>query len=146
MGCCTTEPCASGQGCPDADLRPASYNASSHNEIGGHSCVSDSEDVHFWTCGALDVPFMGCCSSNPCVEEDGCPKDNLAATTLGDQASLVSLLLEEVEGDDVSVAEWVSNGDGRRWNLAGPLTVVGICVAVTLVLTVASLYLMLKAL
>lgn len=94
VGCCEVDPCKTDDGvCPDDSLKYTSYDQFSHNQILPQSCVSEAPEVQWWTCGALDDPFMGCCSVNPCGEDDGCPDDKLFAAKLSDNEDDAAVFL-----------------------------------------------------
>lgn len=84
LGCCTVDPCKTDNGaCPDDNLRTTSYDKFSHNSITPQTCQSDKPEVRWWTCGATDEPFMGCCSVDAC-SKNGCPDNKLFAAKLSD--------------------------------------------------------------
>lgn len=97
LGCCTVDACKTDDGlCPDDKLTFASYDMFSHNNIAPQSCQSDKPEVQWWTCGALDEPFMGCCSVNACAK--GCPSDNLYPAKLSDDEDDAAIFLPEDDG------------------------------------------------
>jgi len=103
LGCCTVNPCKTDDGvCPDDNLTYTSYDKFSHNNIGAQSCQSDRPEVQWWTCGALDQPFMGCCSVNPCERDEGCPADSIYAAKLSDDENDAAVFLPEDDGDSGS--------------------------------------------
>lgn len=100
LGCCTVDPCKTDSGiCPDEELDYTSYDRYSHNQIPQQGCQSRRPDVQWWTCASLDVPFMGCCSTNPCSEDDGCPRDDIFAARLSDVPKDAAVFLENDEPD-----------------------------------------------
>ena len=111
LGCCTVNPCKTDDGiCPDDKLTYTSYDKYSHNNIGPQSCQSDKPEVQWWTCGALDQPFMGCCSVNACESDDGCPADSLYAAKLSDDEDDAAVFLPEDDGDSGSGGGGLSKG------------------------------------
>lgn len=94
VGCCTVDPCKTETGvCPDASLRATSFSTYSYNQLLPQECVSKAPEVQWFTCAAIDVPFMGCCASNPC--SDGCPRADLSAARLSDDDTEAALFLPE---------------------------------------------------
>lgn len=111
LGCCTIDPCKTDDGlCPDDDLEYSSYDTHSHNSIGKQECQSDRPDVQWWTCGALETPFMGCCSTNPCAEDDGCPEDEIFPARLSDDPELAKAFLSEDEQKELNGDDGLSKG------------------------------------
>ncbi|CAG9945876.1 unnamed protein product [Clonostachys rosea f. rosea IK726] len=85
VGCCDLDPCKTSDGlCPDKNLRNSTFDKYSYNSIAAQDCVSTDPSVQWWACAAIDVPFMGCCSDNPC-KLNGCPADKLYAARLSDK-------------------------------------------------------------
>ncbi|KAL8737749.1 MAG: hypothetical protein Q9181_001377 [Wetmoreana brouardii] len=78
VGCCLDASAACINGCSNEDLKPASFVKEHHLDITGSTCPEDSL---WYTCATLDVPFMGCCSTNPC-QLNGCPANDLRAASL----------------------------------------------------------------
>lgn len=83
IGCCTSDPCAVDGSCPQEHLRSSSFNGSYYNEIQPQACVTSAAE--WYTCNHETIPFLGCCSSNPCYAE-GCPTDDLTSAKLSDNA------------------------------------------------------------
>ena len=111
LGCCTIDPCKTDDGlCPDDDLAYSSYDPGSHNQISQQSCQSDRPDVQWWTCTGPDPPFMGCCSTNPCVEDDGCPNDQLFPARLSDDPEYAKSFLSEEEQKEMNSSGGLSKG------------------------------------
>ncbi|ROW14714.1 hypothetical protein VPNG_03762 [Cytospora leucostoma] len=80
LGCCSSDPCADGSGdCPQSDLRYSSFDAGKYENISAQDCTGDGD---WYTCSGLDIPFLGCCSSDACSNDDGCPTKNLLAAEL----------------------------------------------------------------
>lgn len=80
LGCCSSDPCADGSGdCPQSDLRYSSFDAGKYENISTQDCTGDG---YWYTCSGLDIPFLGCCSSDACGNDDGCPTKNLLAAEL----------------------------------------------------------------
>lgn len=76
IGCCTSNPCSSANGCPSGNLKPASFDAAYYGDFHDQECSAGL----FYTCNNTKPPFLGCCKSNPCSQ--GCPSDSLAAVFL----------------------------------------------------------------
>lgn len=80
LGCCTSDPCADGSGiCPQEDLRYSSFDADGYKNITAQSCSGKGK---WFTCAGLYTPFLGCCSSDACSYDDGCPTKSLQAAEL----------------------------------------------------------------
>lgn len=80
IGCCTTDPCADGQGtCPQ--IEPSTFNKAAYQMILPQDCADPK--ANWYTCSALSTPFMGCCKSNACTNTGGCPGPDLVAAQLG---------------------------------------------------------------
>lgn len=79
IGCCSSDPCVSNGFCPQAHLRPASFNASNYEDISPQTCATGSSK--WYVCAQSSVPFLGCCLSDAC-REGGCPAVDLKPATL----------------------------------------------------------------
>lgn len=100
VGCCEVDPCKTEDGnCPDDELTATSFDPFSYSQLQPQECVSDDPDVEWYTCAALDPPFMGCCSVNPCVE-GSCPDSEVSAARLNDDDDLAAIFLPEDYGED----------------------------------------------
>lgn len=87
LGCCTSDPCRDGEGaCPQADLRSSSFNTTAYGDIPSQDCDGGGSKSAWYTCSQLDTPFLGCCASNACGDDDGCPAKDLVAARLSDDA------------------------------------------------------------
>ncbi|SMY20315.1 unnamed protein product [Zymoseptoria tritici ST99CH_1A5] len=75
VGCCASNPCGT-TGCAAGSLRSTSFDSGQYNELPDQECSKG----RFYKCSAIDPPFWGCCSSNPCGT--GCPQSNLAGAFL----------------------------------------------------------------
>lgn len=81
VGCCSSDPCTkvnakSTSPCPD--VYQASFDTSQYDIILPNSCI-DSTNADWYVCNFTDPPFLGCCSSAACMNEAGCPTDDLLA-------------------------------------------------------------------
>ncbi|KAK4216808.1 hypothetical protein QBC37DRAFT_370696 [Rhypophila decipiens] len=94
IGCCTVDACASssssstletrnggGGECPSANLRLSSFSADTYNELPPQDCDDARGTSIWWTCKFNTPPFMGCCSTNPCVSGT-CSDENLVPAKL----------------------------------------------------------------
>lgn len=92
LGCCTTDPCASGQGvCPQSSLRTTSFNSDDYDSFPPQACASATQGL-WYTCSKITTPFMGCCTSNPC-QNDGCDAADLRAARVSDDAADAAVFL-----------------------------------------------------
>ncbi|KAI8723826.1 hypothetical protein NCS52_00239400 [Fusarium sp. LHS14.1] len=82
MGCCTSDPCARGSGCPDKDLRTATFNKNLYAEMPTQDCGTAEGTDSWYNCGSLDPPFIGCCERNAC--SSGCPLASLVPISLSE--------------------------------------------------------------
>lgn len=80
VGCCDSAPCD--HGCPAGNLKPASFIPASHGHFSDQQCSAGL----WYTCNTTAPPFMGCCKSNPCMQ-NGCPQVNLTAGFLSSNPS-----------------------------------------------------------
>lgn len=127
VGCCTVDPCKTTDGvCPDDNLTYTSFDQYSYNQIKPQECVSERPDVQWFTCGAIAVPFMGCCSVNPCVEEDGCPAENLFAARLSDDAEEAAGFLPEDHGEGGGLSTGATAGIAVGAAVVGLLIIGGL--------------------
>ncbi|KAL8697931.1 MAG: hypothetical protein Q9201_006850 [Fulgogasparrea decipioides] len=78
VGCCLDASAACVNGCSDEDLKPASFVKEHYLDITSSTCPEGSQ---WYTCATPDIPFMGCCTSNPC-QLNGCPTNDLRAAYL----------------------------------------------------------------
>lgn len=75
FGCCTegVDPCK--QGCIGTDLQPTYFDLQDSN-FTDQACEAKGGGL-FYTCS--QVQFLGCCTSNPCQNQQYCPFPNLRA-------------------------------------------------------------------
>lgn len=93
LGCCASNPC-NNNGCPDGNLKPASFNGSDYGNFPDQECTAGQ----FYTCANTKPPFLGCCQSeNPC-DMGSCSQTNLAAAFLSKDADLAAPFLSESAG------------------------------------------------
>ena len=89
VGCCSTDPCASQNGCSQGNIRPVSFNASTHDTPAFPPDASCGTGSNFYTCIAGEAgdatvqTFWGCCKSNPCGETLECPAGELVSAYMG---------------------------------------------------------------
>ncbi|KAG9228105.1 hypothetical protein BJ875DRAFT_354990, partial [Amylocarpus encephaloides] len=77
QGCCTSNPCNGGAGCPASDLRPAGIPENGVVATNEPNVLCDkAAGFQWWTCSAQNPSFQGCCKSNPC-NGVGCPSTDL---------------------------------------------------------------------
>lgn len=93
IGCCTSNPCAVDGSCPQEHLRSSSFNGSYYDEIQPQACVTSAAE--WYTCNHETIPFLGCCSSNPCYAE-GCPTHDLISAKLSDNADDAAIFITPV--------------------------------------------------
>ena len=86
VGCCNSEPC--GNGCPDGNLAPASFDPNYYGQFPDQQCSSGSR---WYTCLKTSPPFLGCCKSNPCAS--GCPAGDVTAAFLSSNPKLAASFL-----------------------------------------------------
>ncbi|KAI7913788.1 hypothetical protein M0657_009846 [Pyricularia oryzae] len=92
IGCCTINPCDGSGICPKANLTKASFAADSFENIPSQNC-SDQKGVDvWWTCKETTLPFLGCCSSNPC-SSGACAASDLIPARLSDNRTRASVFL-----------------------------------------------------
>lgn len=73
VGCCTVDPCS--VPCPSENLKPVSFNIDAFDKLPDQQCPSSSQ---WFKCRDTNPSFIGCCASNPCVN-NGCPDGELVA-------------------------------------------------------------------
>lgn len=134
LGCCanTSAEDACQSGCPQADLRPASFDQQHYDSITKNiTCPYGSL---CYTCRETQQPFMGCCKANACSVWSACPLDDLMPAFLPmDEAptsAFSSILI-----DDPSLPP--HHPPPSHLNLAGPIagSVLGGLVVVIIILT-----------
>lgn len=88
VGCCTVNPCTKERDgvCPDDKLRTATFSSTRYQEIEAQACSVVPEEAKWYTCTGPKPPFLGCCASNPCPTETGCPADDLRPAVLNNFA------------------------------------------------------------
>ncbi|OTB09036.1 hypothetical protein M426DRAFT_18427 [Hypoxylon sp. CI-4A] len=90
LGCCETDPCASGGQCAADALRPASYSVRYY--AGQHqSCAWPYDESEWYTCDFATPPFLGCCARDPC--DAGCPDVDLVPARLDDDDDVAAPFL-----------------------------------------------------
>lgn len=131
VGCCTINPCSDGSGsCPEGRLRPASFSSSKYSKIPALACddsqIRKNVPEPFWyTCAAINPPFLGCCYSNPCAA-GSCPDVNLTAARLTDEPQIRADFLRDA-GVTTEESKGLSGGA-----IAG--IVVGVVAALALII------------
>lgn len=96
IGCCTIDPCADGSGnCPSEQLGYTSFDADSYDSIPPEACVSSGD---WWTCKGTTTAFMGCCLTNPCLN-DGCYGGNLTAAKLSSNTTEAAPFMTSTTSD-----------------------------------------------
>lgn len=89
IGCCeSTNPCD--PGCSAGQLQNTSFNASLIGSIPDQQC---NRGASFYMCATTNPPFWGCCKSNPCQTDNGCPASDLAPALLSAEASQYAVYL-----------------------------------------------------
>ncbi|KAI6383328.1 hypothetical protein MCOR25_000248 [Pyricularia grisea] len=94
IGCCMTNPCDNGGVCDSKDLRTATFNRGSYDKVPPQSCSSSNGTKSWFTCQNNNIPFLGCCSENPC-KPTGCPQDKLIPSRLSDNATEAAVFIED---------------------------------------------------
>lgn len=94
IGCCMTNPCDNGGVCESKDLRPATFNRGSYDKVPPQSCSTSNGSKSWFTCQNNNIPFLGCCSENPC-RPTGCPQNSLIPARLSDNATEASVFIED---------------------------------------------------
>ena len=112
IGCCSVDACKTDDGvCPDDKLLYTSYDKFSHNLILAQDCLSDKPEVQWYTCGDIETPFMGCCSTNAC-RKDGCPKDKIFAAALSDDKENAAAFLPSASASASATGTPDDDNDG----------------------------------
>lgn len=112
LGCCTSDPCATDDGnCPDDKLRAASFEESAFDLVLPQECVSSLQNVAWYTCGANDPPFMGCCGVNPC-DVGECPLEELAPAKLSSDKDNAAIFLSDSTASATKTSEPTSSATG----------------------------------
>lgn len=125
IGCCTEDPCVDGTGyCPQSALRYTSYNKDSYRSIPPQSCAALHNESTWYTCSEIDSPFMGCCSSNPCVN-NGCPRQDLLAAQVSDDSEYAAPFLTDASSSGGGLSKGAIAGIAVGCGLA-VLIVVGV--------------------
>lgn len=124
IGCCASDPCANGQGeCPVADLRTTSFSRDAYASIPEQNCSDPRGAAVWYTCKFNTPPFLGCCASNPCLDEnESCPQSNL--------------LPAKLSSDPTNRAFFTAQGDGGSSQLHHGLStgaIVGIAIGVSVI-------------
>ncbi|OJJ61032.1 hypothetical protein ASPSYDRAFT_87592 [Aspergillus sydowii CBS 593.65] len=78
VGCCSSDPCTNttASACPLENLYAAVFEPVLFDKLGPSNCVDHSAE-NWFTCNYTFQPFIGCCETNPCVENTGCPFGNV---------------------------------------------------------------------
>ncbi|KAL3476859.1 hypothetical protein BJX99DRAFT_227043 [Aspergillus californicus] len=142
VGCCSSDPCSSNTDNPCPDVYAASYNASAFDgtifdQIRPNNCLATSGNSSNWyTCNSTSPPFLGCCSSNPCSQTDGCPADDvIPAAWSSSRSGQYELFLDEGTGDGDE------SGDGGSDGLsAGAIAGIAVGGAAAVVIILAVLF------
>lgn len=84
LGCCDFDSTAHvcNDGC--ANVLPASFEAQYYNDVTKNDCSDGSE---WYTCEFTTPTFFGCCRSNACDSDNGCPSENLTSAILSTDAT-----------------------------------------------------------
>ncbi|KAI5457035.1 hypothetical protein BGZ63DRAFT_82491 [Mariannaea sp. PMI_226] len=91
VGCCTSDPCSDGAGCPAKHLRTLTFNQDKYTSIPALSCDSSGGKEGLWySCAFTNPPFLGCCDVNACGDkaQQGCPPGHLVAGLLSTNAKI----------------------------------------------------------
>ncbi|KAL9010587.1 MAG: hypothetical protein Q9173_004498 [Seirophora scorigena] len=78
VGCCLEASSACIIDCSAEHLKPASFAKDRYLDVPGSVCP---DDALWYTCQSTVPTFMGCCTSNPCLQH-GCPAADLRAAHL----------------------------------------------------------------
>lgn len=103
LGCCSSDPCTNtnrggnSTASPCPDLYPASFDTAIFDAIRPNNCL-EGNSSKWYTCADIPVPFLGCCTSNPC--SDGCPKRDLRAAAWSGSRGDQLQLFEDAPTDD----------------------------------------------
>ena len=93
LGCCDVDPCGSKGGkCPSSSVRPTGFDPDKYFEIPAQSCVSSNDMVDWYTC-TNSPTFLGCCTTNPCMEHGECPEENLVGAVLSHDSNDAEVFL-----------------------------------------------------
>ncbi|KAL2057524.1 hypothetical protein ABVK25_001908 [Lepraria finkii] len=84
LGCCDFDSTAHvcNDGC--ANVLPASFEAQYYNDVTKNDCSDGSE---WYACEFTTPTFFGCCRSNACDSDNGCPSENLTSAMLSTDAA-----------------------------------------------------------
>ncbi|KAJ6004751.1 hypothetical protein N7540_012550 [Penicillium herquei] len=137
VGCCSSDPCTNvdaNSTAPCPDIYYASFDPSLYDEIRPNACINSSNN-NWYSCKFTDPPFLGCCSSNACLDvEIGCPVDDLLAASWSSASrGQYALFQDEGTSDD-------DNGDSGGGDELSGGAIAGIAVgAVAALLIVGAL-------
>ncbi|ATY62695.1 hypothetical protein A9K55_009052 [Cordyceps militaris] len=80
LGCCVSDPRITDDAlCPQSDIRAMTFDKAMYNNIEPQQCAKGKSS--WYTCALTTPPFIGCCTTNPCLN-GGCPSSNLGSATL----------------------------------------------------------------
>lgn len=95
IGCCMTDACANKGVCPSKDLRSATFNRGAYDQVPPQSCSVSNPNKFWFTCQNNNIPFLGCCSENPCSNPSGCPQAKLLPARLSDNSTNAAVFIDE---------------------------------------------------
>lgn len=96
IGCCTFNPCTAGGLCPQANLRSSSFEKSDYKIILPQICTDAT--AKWYTCTEGSTPFLGCCTSDACSANEGCPTKDLAAAILSNEKNNSAIFITPISG------------------------------------------------
>ncbi|KAF2687429.1 hypothetical protein K458DRAFT_386249 [Lentithecium fluviatile CBS 122367] len=119
VGCCSQDPCSSSNGCSQGNIRPVSFNASSHNTDAFPPDAGCGTGSNFFTCvsGSASDPaasrktFWGCCKTNPCEQQTECPSGDLVPAFMSTDKQFEVYTGEKSEASPVASPTPVPSGD-----------------------------------
>lgn len=79
VGCCMRDAC--NLGCDADNLIPATFNTDFAGSVPPLEC--EDAGAKFYSCDNTSPPFLGCCKSDACSQQSGCPSDQLSGAKLG---------------------------------------------------------------
>ena len=103
LGCCQSDDVQGvcQNGCSAGNLKPSSFNASYYGQFSDQECSTGQ----YYVCASTTPPFLGCCTSVACHNDDGCPASDLAPAFLSQNpAEAADFLSSSVSSSDTSTS------------------------------------------
>ncbi len=91
LGCCTEEGvdiCVNG--CRIDFVEAANFNQQYYGNLTRNDCNTTVAAGDWYTCKDTSPPFLGCCASNACMSQGGCPQDQLVPAQISENVTEIA--------------------------------------------------------